>query len=327
MRSTSWTIIDKKLAAAMLVTGLLSASAMLAQTAAPAKPKAAAKPASQGFATPDEAAQALIQAAGAYDTAALTQILGADAKDLISSADPVEDKNNAVAFAASAKEKLSVVTDPATPTRAIVSVGNQAWPLPIPIVKKSGKWYFDAKAGRDEILYRRIGGNELDAIQVCRGIVEAQEEYASAIHNGGIRQYAQRIISTPGKQDGLYWKNADGTAGGPVSEAVAKAIEQGYSLSKDTAYHGYYFRLLKGQGPAANLGELDYLVGGVMIGGFALVAVPAQYRVTGVQTFIVNHDGVVYQKDLGPDSVNLVKQMERFNPDKTWRRTDDQWDQ
>ena len=230
-----------------------------------------------------------------------------------------------MAFAGLAKEKLSVATDPSNPNRAVVSVGEKAWPLPIPIVKKAGKWYFDAKAGRDEILYRRIGANELDAIQVCRGFVEAQEEYASEIHDGGIRQYAQRLISTPGKQDGLYWKNPDGTSGGPVSEGVAKAIEQGYSLSKDSAYHGYYFRLLKGQGPAARMGELDYVVGGIMIGGFALVAAPAEYRVTGVQTFIVNNDGIVYQKDLGPDTLNLVKQMERFNPDKTWRRTDDQW--
>ena len=139
----------------------------------------------------------------------------------------------------------------------------------------------------------------MNAIQVCRGFVEAQQEYASAIHDGGIRQYAQRLISTPGKQDGLYW-NADGTGGGPVSEGVARAIEKGYSLAKDTAFHGYYFRLLKGQGPAAHLSQLDYLVGGVMIGGFVMVAVPAQYRVTGVQTFIVNNKGIVYQKDVGP---------------------------
>jgi len=319
MKSTFWNTIDTRVALAVLVTSLLSAPAVFSQ--------AAAKPAQQGFATPDAAAKALIQAAGDFDANALGQILGAEGKDLINSGDPVEDKNNSTAFAALAKEKLSVKTDPAKPTRAVISVGNLDWPLPIPIVKKAGQWYFDTKAGRQEVLYRRIGSNELDAIEVCRGFVEAQQEYASTTHDGQIRQYAQKLISSPGKQDGLFWTNPDGTPGGPITERVAKAIEQGYSLSKDSAYHGYYFRLLKGQGPAARMGELDYVVGGVMIGGFALVAVPAEYRVTGVQTFIVNNEGIVYQKDLGPDSVNIAKQMERFNPDKTWRRTDDQWDQ
>jgi hypothetical protein len=140
-----------------------------------------------------------------------------------------------------------------------------------------------------------------------------------------MHQYAQRIISTPGKQDGLYWKNADGTDGGPISEAIAKAIEEGYSVDTASAYHGYIFHVLTGQGPAAPLGELDYVIGGAMIGGFALIATPAEYGVTGVQTFMVNHDGRVYQKDLGPDSVTLAKQIARYNPDKTWIRTNDEW--
>jgi hypothetical protein len=142
--------------------------------------------------------------------------------------------------------------------------------------------------------------------------------------DSGVNQYAQKIISTPGKRDGLVWRNEDGTLGGPISEGVAKAIAEGYS-SKTEGYHGYYFKILKGQGPAARLGQLDYLVKGIMIGGFALVAVPAEYRVTGVKTFLVSYDGIVYEKDLGPESLNMVKNMERYNPDKTWHRTDDQW--
>ena len=276
----------------------------------------------KSFATPQSAVDALIQAAASYDVPALLAILGPDGKDLVSSADPVRDKNAAAAFAAKAKEKNVVTVDTKTRTQALLSVGNDDWPLPIPLVKKNAAWYFDSKAGHDEVLRRRIGANELDAIQVCRGYVEAQHQYATQAHDG-INQYAQKIISSPGKQDGLYWKNEDGTSGGPIGEAVARAIEEGYT-SKGP-YHGYYFKILKGQGPGAPLGRLDYVIQGVMIGGFALVAVPAEYRVTGVQTFIVNQGGLVYQKDLGPDSVQIAKQMELYSPDKSWRRTDDQW--
>ena len=162
------------------------------------------------------------------------------------------------------------------------------------------------------------------AITVCRGYVSAQQEYASEIHdNSGVNQYAQKIISTPGKQDGLFWKNADGTPDGPIGEAVASALEEGYTTGKG-GFHGYYFKILKGQGPDAPNGAIDYVIEGVMIGGFALVAVPAEYRVTGVKTFIVNYDGIVYQKDLGPNSLEIVKKMELYNPDKTWQRTDDE---
>jgi hypothetical protein len=191
--------------------------------------------------------------------------------------------------------------------------------MPVPIVRKGGKWSFDASAGRREIRYRRIGRNELDAIQLCRGYVEAQHEYALQKREGSpMNQYAQRIISSPGKKDGLAWRNPDGTWGGPISEKIAHAIQLGYS-SRAEPYHGYFFKVLKGQGPAAPMGQLDFVVQGVMIGGFALVAAPAQYRVTGVKTFIVSHDGVVYQKDLGPATPQLFKKMERFNPDKSWQ--------
>jgi hypothetical protein len=173
-------------------------------------------------------------------------------------------------------------------------------------------------AGRQELLYRRIGRNELDAIEVCRGFVEAQHEYALEKHEGSsVNQYAQRIISTPGKQDGLAWQNADGSWGGPVGEEIARAIARGYG-GQSEPYHGYYFKVLKGQGPAAPLGQMDFLVEGVMIGGFALIAAPAQYRITGVKTFMVSHDGVVYQKDLGPATLEVAKKIELFNPDRTW---------
>jgi hypothetical protein len=279
----------------------------------------------KAFDTPQQAADALINAAGAYDVPELMAIFGPDGKDFVASADPVEDKNNAAAFAADARAKNSISIDPAKPNRATIVVGEKEWPLPVPLIKKNGKWYFDAKSGRQEILFRRIGANELDAIQVCRGFVEAQKEYALQIHDdSGVNQYAQRIFSTPGKQDGLYWQNPDGTSTGPIGDAVAKALEEGYSIGK-SGFHGYYFKILKGQGPAAPLGRLDYVIEGIMIGGFALVAVPAEYRVTGVKTFIVNNDGIVYQKDLGPNSLDIVKTMELYNPDPTWHPTDDEW--
>jgi Protein of unknown function (DUF2950) len=278
-----------------------------------------------GFNTAKEAADALIQAAAAFDVPTLEAILGPGSEDLVASEDTVQDKDRAIKFAALAQEKNEIEVDPKNSKRATLSVGNGDWPLPIPIVKRSGKWYFDAKAGREEILLRRIGENELDVINICRGYVDAQEEYSQEKHDGStVNQYAQRIISTPGKQDGLAWKNADGTWGGPVGENVAKALEQGYT-DKAQPFHGYYFKVLKGQGPAAPMGEMAYLVGVAMIGGFALAAAPADYRVSGVQTFIVNQSGVVYQKDLGPDTLKLFKEMERFNPDKTWHSTDDDW--
>jgi DUF2950 family protein len=282
---------------------------------------------SKAFATPQQAAEELINAAAVFDVPQLIAIFGPDGKDLVSSADPVADKNYAVAFAERAKASHTVKIDPSKPNLATIIVGQEQWPLPVPLVRKNGKWYFDGKSGRREILFRRIGANELNAIQICRGFVEAQKEYASQIHDdSGINQYAQKIISSPGKQDGLYWQNADGSSAGPIGEAVAKALAEGYSIG-NPGFHGYYFKILKGQGPAAPLGRLDYVIEGVMIGGFALVAVPSEYRVTGVKTFIVNNDGIVYQKDLGPNSLDIVKTMEVYNPDTSWRRTYDEWPQ
>jgi len=308
------------LAFAQTQTATKSAATPQTQSAAKA-PAAGAK----AFDTPQQAADALVQAAGDFNVQELLAILGPAGEDIVASRDTVQDKKHAQDFAERARQKMSVQIDPKNPNRATVVVGPEDWPAPVPIVKRNGKWYFDTKAGRQEILYRRIGANELDAIQVCHGYVEAQREYSETIHDdSGVNQYAQRIISTPGKQDGLYWRNADGTSGGPIGEAVAKALEEGYSSGKE-GYHGYYFKILKGQGPAAPLGKLNYVIEGVMIGGFALVAVPVEYRITGVKTFIVSNDGIVYQKDLGPNSLEVVKKMEIYNPDSTWTPTYDQW--
>ena len=282
-------------------------------------------PSQMTFATPEKAVAALVQASATFDVPALRKILGPEGEDLISSEDPVRDKNIAVEFAAKAHEHASIRIDPNNPNRAALQVGNDNFPLAIPIVRKNGVWSFDTQAGRREILYRRIGTNELDAIQICRGYDEAQHEYAMTKHDDSeVNQYAQRIISTPGTHDGLVWRNSDGSLGGPISEGIADALQQGYS-DKAKPYHGYFFKILKGQGPAAPLGQLDFVVEGAMIGGFALAAAPADYRVTGVKTFIVGYDGIVYQKDLGPDTLKIFNDMELYNPDKSWSPTEDSW--
>ncbi len=300
---------------------LLCSASLLSQQ----KPSETASQNQKTFATPKEAADAFVQAAGNFDVPALDQILGPSGEDLIASEDTVRDKNIALAFAAKAHEKNSVVIDPKNPDRATLVVGNDDWPLPIPIVKRNGAWLFDTTAGRQEILYRRIGSNELDAIEICRNYVEAQHQYAMEKHDGArVNQYAQRIISTDGKHDGLVWWNPDKTLAGPIALGIAEALQEGYT-DKSKPYHGYFFKILKGQGPAAPLGKLDFVVEGAMIGGFALAAAPADYRVTGVETFIVSYEGVVYQKDLGPETLKIFKEMELYNPDKSWKPTDDNW--
>ncbi|HEY7113570.1 MAG TPA: DUF2950 domain-containing protein [Thermoanaerobaculia bacterium] len=270
------------------------------------------------FATPRAAADALADAATRFDVPDLLEILGPDGTDLVVTGDPVLDKTQASNFATAAKEKLAVETDKANPKKATVVVGKDDWPLPIPLVEQDGKWRFDSAAGRREILLRRIGRNELDAIEVCEGYVEAQEEYASEPRGGAsVTQYAQKVIGGADKQDGLGWRDADGTWRGPIGEKIAQAIAEGYD-SKYEPYHGYYFKILKGQGPHAPLGQLDYVVKGLMIGGFALVASPAEYGVTGVKSFLVSNDGVVYEKDLGPKTLETFAAMERFDPDDSW---------
>jgi hypothetical protein len=278
------------------------------------------------FSTAQNAADTLISAAEKFDTTQLIKIFGTKGADLVLTGEFPQDRQRATDFAALAKQKMSVSVEPKNGTRAFVLVGDDDWPFPVPLVKTGNKWAFDADAGRRELLYRRIGANELDAIQICHGYVEAQEEYSLQKREGyEVNQYAQRIISTPGKKDGLVWQNPDGTFGGPIGEKIAQAIAEGYT-SKAEPYHGYYFKILKGQGPAAPLGQLDYVINGAMIGGFALVAAPAEYFVTGVKTFMVSQDGVVYQKDLGPTTLEAFEKMDRFNPDKTWTPVEDDSD-
>ena len=327
-RSTMTSSKTIVLIGAILTTSFLLSTSIAAseKKATPAKKQeaqATPQPGQKQFDTPKQAADALVQVAANFDVAAAKEVLGPDGEDIISSEDQVMDKNRATAFANKAKEKMSVETNKQNRNQAILIVGNDNFPLPIPIVKQNGKWFFDTKVGRQEILNRRVGANELNAIEICRGFVEAQHEYAHEKHDDSkVNQYAQRIISTPGKHDGLAWQNPDSTWGGPVGQAVAKALQEGYS-EQGRPYHGYYFKVLKGQGPAAPMGEMDFMVEGAMIGGFGLAAAPAEYRVTGVMTFIVGADGVVYEKDLGPDTLKIFDKMDRYNPDKTWKVTED----
>jgi hypothetical protein len=276
------------------------------------------------FDSPQQAADALVEAADKFDVVALSRMFGAGGEGVVFSGEFAQDRKHAADFAAEAREKTSVSVDPKSGNRAFLLVGNENWPFPVPIVKRGNKWFFDGKAGLQELLYRRIGANELDAIQICQGYVEAQYDYAMQPREGfDVNQYAQLIISNPGKQDGLAWQNADGTWGGPIGEKIAQAIEQGYS-SRSEPYHGYFFKVLKGQGPDAPLGEMDFVVKDVMIGGFALIASPAEYAVTGVMTFIVSQDGVVYQKDFGNKTLDEFKKIELFNPDKSWTPVPDE---
>jgi len=308
-----------------ILAGLGLAASAGAQSSSEPKSTSAAPAASsasqaQTFDSAEKAAEALVEAAEKFDVPALLRIVGKGGEDVILTGEWASDRASAQEFAAEARKRKQVALDPKKSGRAFLLIGEEDWPFPLPIVKRQGRWSFDVDEGRNELIWRRIGRNELDAIEICHGFVEAQYEYAFRKRTGyEVPQYAQRIIASPGKQDGLAWMNADGTWDGPIGEKVAHAIQQGYNLKADP-YHGYFFKVLKGQGPAAPLGTLDFVIGGAMIGGFALVAAPAEYGLGGVKTFMVSHSGVVYQKDLGPATLKEFQAMERFNPDKTWTR-------
>jgi hypothetical protein len=302
---------------AALLSVIAAPLAVHAQGSANA-PRATPAAAVKTFDSPKQAADALLAAATAFDRAAMRELFGPQVDDLVLPETEAENRERAARFVNEARDKATVSIDPVSRTRAFLLVGDGGWPFPIPIVKRGTRWSFDTAAGREELLRRRIGGNELDAIQICRGYVEAQHEYALKPREGfDVNQYAQRIVSTPGTQDGLAWRKADGTWDGPIGEEIAKAIERGYT-DRAEPYRGYYFKVLKGQGSAAPLGQMDFVVKDVMIGGFALVAAPAAYGVSGIKTFIVSHDGVVYEKDLGKATLEAFNRMERFNPDKSW---------
>jgi Protein of unknown function (DUF2950) len=280
---------------------------------------AAQQPAERTFATPQEAAQALVDAAGQNDSAALLKLFGPQGADIVKSGDAAEDKESRAEFARRAHEKMDIQTEPSNPNRAVIVAGNQNWPFPVPLVRaKGGQWHFDSARGRVEILARRVGRNELVAIDVSRAYVEAQMEYASRDRDAdGILEYAQRIVNSPGKKDGLYTEGeADNLVPKAFADAAAAIASEG---KKVMPYHGYYFRILTAQGAEAEGGARTYVVKGEMIGGFAMIAYPAEYGVSGIKTFIVNHRGVVYEKDLGAATATLAPQVTRFNPDKTWK--------
>jgi len=281
-------------------------------------PAAAAKQAS--FATPEQAVDALVAATRADSTDQLLNVLGPGSRKLISSGDAVADTQARHKFV-SAYETANEITKEGD-DRAILEVGKDGWTFPFPIVKHGETWAFDASAGAEEILDRRIGANELSAIQVCRAYVDAQRDYAARDpEHSGLLIYAQKFKSSPGHHDGLYWPAAAGEQESPLGPLVASARAAGYGgkpAKGRIPYHGYYYRILTGQGPAAKGGAYSYIVKGHMIAGFAMVAFPAQYGVSGVMTFIVNNDGVVYQQDLGPETPELAEKMKLFNPDSSW---------
>jgi hypothetical protein len=281
--------------------------------------QAASQSSQRTFSTPQAAAQALVDAAAQNDTPALLQLLGPGGKDIVQSGDAADDKAARAEFAQRARAKLQVEPDRDNPNRATIVTGDQNWPFPVPLIRKKGQWYFDAARGRVEILARRIGRNELAAIDVCRAYVEAQMDYASRDRDAnGMLQYAQRIVSSPGKNDGLYFEGQPENLA-PKSFADAAAVLLQGQGKKPVPYHGYFFHILKSQGPDAQGGAMDYVVKGEMIGGFALIAWPAEYGVSGVKTLIVNHQGTVYAKDLGPQTATVARQTTRFNPDKSWK--------
>jgi len=289
-----------------------------------ASPGLAAEATPKAFATPEGAVKELMAAVKAGDSKALLTVLGAGAAPIVESGDAVADRSARERFLQSYQE-LSTIAKSGD-AKAVLNAGKDAWPFPIPIVKGVAGWSFDTKQGAEEILNRRIGRNELAAIQVLQAYVDAQRNYYPLNpQKDSLPHFAQRIASTAGKRDGLYWAVKTGDPPSPLGPLVASATAQGYTKSADgkpAAYHGYYYRILTQQGPAARGGAYDYVAQGRMIGGFAMVAYPAGYGSSGVMTFIVNHDGEVYEKDLGPDTAAAARKMTQFDPDKTWKRTE-----
>ena len=276
------------------------------------------KPVMTGYATPDAAANALITAAKAGHENALLAIFGPDSKDLLYSGDPVQDKNAATEFVSryDVMHRWRKLEDGSQ----VLVVGSDNFPFPIPLKKNSdGGWFFDTAAGKEEILNRRVGRNELSVIDLCGTVVDAQAEYYTQKH-GGVKQYAQKFVSDPGQEDGLYWPEVPGQPRSPLGPLAAKATADGYKAdpAHHLPFHGYYFAMLTKQGPDAPGGAKDYIVNGAMTRGFAVVAYPAKYGDSGVMTFIVNNDGVVLQKDLGKATDQAAAAIMEFNPDKSW---------
>ena len=276
----------------------------------------------KNFASPEEAVSALVSAVEANDQRSLREVLGPHSGKLISSGDPVQDQQN--------REKFVTAYETANrielhgEANAVLVVGKDEWPMPIPLVKSNGAWHFDAKQGEREILNRRIGRNELAAVQVCLAIVDAERDYSAQDPEGaGVPKYAGRLVSTPGKRDGLYWETAGDEQKSPLGPLLAAAANEGYgrtSFAAHAPYHGYYYKILTRQGQDAPGGARDYLVDGEMLAGFGLLAYPARYRASGIMSFIVNQDGVVYEKDLGKNTASIAGKMTAFNPDSSWKK-------
>ncbi len=293
-------------AAVMLITGLC-------QTLLAAETK------QKSFKSPEEAVQALVAAVKKGDTKGLRSIFGPESKDLIFSGDKVEDKAGRDHFTAAYEEKHQLVNE--GDNKAILIIGEHDWPMPIPLVKQGEAWLFNTEEGKDEIMNRRIGKNELNAIEVCLAYVDAQREYAIKDCDGNrLRDYAQRFASTRGKKDGLYWETKEGEGQSPMGPLMAKAAKEGYMQFNLSPYHGYYYKILKAQGDAAPGGAYSYVARGNMMGGFALVAYPAEYGNSGIMTFVVNQDGIVNQKDLGKDTKKIAAAMTLYDPDKSWQQ-------
>jgi Protein of unknown function (DUF2950) len=275
------------------------------------------------FATPGDAAAALYDAAKSDNSEALSAIFGSNSGPILHTGDSVADKNMMANFVQRYEQMHRVVVEP--DQTATLYIGAENWPTPIPLVKNSsGSWYFDTEAGKKEILYRRVGRNENDAIEILYNLVGAQQDYASQPRDGNTRHYALRFISEEGKRDGLYWKTPDTDVPSPIGPLIANAASEGYAAKRgdQKPFHGYFYRMLTKQGPAAKGGAKDYLVNGQLTRGFGFVAYPAVYRNSGVMTFIVNQDGVVYQKDLGQDTEKIASTMTEYNPDKSWTPAD-----
>ena len=284
--------------------------------------RASAQPA-RVFASPEDAVKALIGAANGGQVAELVTIFGAEGKDLIESSDPATARQNRRVFIVATREQWHL--EDAAGNRKTLVIGNEDWPFPVPLVKEEGGWRFDTAAGSEEVIARRIGRNELATIATVHAYVTAQRRYAERAHDGnpsGV--HATRFASDPGKENGLYWPAKDGQERSPLGDLVAQAAAEGRAVggerSQPSPFHGYYFRILLSQGSAAKGGKKQYVAKGLMSGGFALVAWPAQYDVTGVMTFVVNQDGIVHEKDLGPDTDAAARKMTAYNPDKSWRQ-------
>jgi len=310
MRQTAW--LKRAIKAAVALTLL----AFLFPTGSHA---ATAQTTPTTFSSPEDAVAAMVGALRNGPLSAVTSIVGSGSGDWLLSGDEVADRAAAGRFVAAYDAKHRIRREGSS--RAVLTVGVDDWPMPVPLVMTGTRWSFDAAAGREEVLARRIGRNELDTIQVLKAMADAQIEYARAGWIGtGQLAYAQKFASSPGKKDGLYWPVKDGEPMSPLGPLVAQAATEGYTSANLTPYHGYLFRILTGQGSSAPGGAFDYVAKGVMIGGFAMVAYPASYGVSGVMTLLISHDGVVYQKDLGPTTAQLAAKMTRFDPAPGWQK-------